>query len=134
MENFRREQTQKLEKRTRKITLPTFEKRGIQEAKLPLRRFTQYIKLAQNINLNEMTTDSELSPNYRDDLGHQINYILLFVSKHRRLVKHVKHDETNGHGQTKSFEYLKENITKKPCLGHYIARNENIITTDAGTK
>ena len=37
-------------KDTPKITLPTFEKRGIQEAKLWWRRFTQYIKMTQNID------------------------------------------------------------------------------------
>ena len=62
----------KTEKTHRKITLPTFEKRGIQEAKLWWRRYTQYIKMTQNIDLNEMTTDREILPNCRDDLEHGI--------------------------------------------------------------
>ena len=45
----------KTEKAHHKITLTTFEKRGIQEAKLWWRRFTQYIKMTQNIDLNTMT-------------------------------------------------------------------------------
>ena len=36
--------------------------------------------------------------------------------------------------QTKAFNKLKEGITKIPCLAHYNAQNENIITTDASTK
>ena len=35
---------------------------------------------------------------------------------------------------TKAFNKLKEDITKIPCLAHYNAQNENIITTDASTK
>ena len=50
----------KTEKTHQKITLPTFEKRGIQEAKLWWRRFTQNIKMTQNIDLNIMTTDREI--------------------------------------------------------------------------
>ena len=35
---------------------------------------------------------------------------------------------------TEAFNKLKEGITKIPCLAHYNAQNENIITTDASTK
>ena len=35
---------------------------------------------------------------------------------------------------TKTFNNLKECITKIPCLAHYNAQSENIITTDASTK
>ena len=35
---------------------------------------------------------------------------------------------------TKAFNNLKECITKIPCLAHYNAESENIITTDASTK
>ena len=35
---------------------------------------------------------------------------------------------------TKAFNKLKEGINKIPCLAHYNARNENVITTDASTK
>ena len=51
----------------------------------------------------------------------------------RRLLK--KQNEwiwTEEH--TKAFNNLKECITKIPCLAHYNARSENIITTDASTK
>ena len=54
-----------------KITLPTFDERGIQEAKLWWRRFTQYIKMTQKIDLHEMTTDREILPNQRDHLEHR---------------------------------------------------------------
>ena len=43
-----------------KITLPIFEKKTIQEAKLWWRRFTQYVKMTQKIDLNTMTTDKEI--------------------------------------------------------------------------
>ena len=51
----------------------------------------------------------------------------------RRLLK--KQNEwiwTEEH--TKAFNNLKECITKIPCLAHYNAQSENIITTDASTK
>ena len=35
---------------------------------------------------------------------------------------------------TETFKKLKGGITKIPCLAHYNAQNENIITTDANTK
>ena len=53
----------KTEKTNQKITLPRFEKRGIQEAKIWWRRFTQYINMTQNIDLNKMTTDREIYKN-----------------------------------------------------------------------
>ena len=62
----------KTKKTHQKSTLYTFEKRGIQEAKLWWRRLTLYNKMTQNIDLNEMTTDRELSQHYRDELEHRI--------------------------------------------------------------
>ena len=50
----------KNERTHEKITLPTFEKRGFQEAKLWWLRFTQYIKMTQNTDLNILTTDREI--------------------------------------------------------------------------
>ena len=78
---------------TLKITLPTFEKRGIQEAKLWWRRFTQYIKITQNIDLNIMTTDCEILQTYRDDLEHRIKDLFIWalgesaITKMTRTVK-----------------------------------------------
>ena len=34
---------------------------------------------------------------------------------------------------TKAFNKIKEGITKIPCLAHYNAQNDSIITTDAST-
>ena len=70
MEKHRDVGIQKKEKTLQKVNLPTFNKRGIQEAKQWLRRFTQYIKMAQNIDLNEMTTDRK-KLQYRDDIEHR---------------------------------------------------------------
>ena len=67
----------KTEETHQKITLPTFEKRGIQDAKLWSRRFSQYIKMTRNIDLNEMTTDREILQNYRDDLEHRIEDLFI---------------------------------------------------------
>ena len=49
----------KTEKTHQKITLPTFEKRGKQEAKLRGRQITQYIEMTQNIDLNVITTTAK---------------------------------------------------------------------------
>ena len=51
--------TTKNEKTHQMITLPTFENRGILEAKL-WSVDSQYIKMTQNIDLNIMTTDREI--------------------------------------------------------------------------
>ena len=69
----------KSEKSHQKITLPTFEKRGIQEAKVGWRRFTQYIKMTQNIDRNGMTTYLKKLQNYRDDLEHRIKDLFIWA-------------------------------------------------------
>ena len=69
----------KTETTRQKITLPSFETLGIQEAKLWWRRFTQCIKMTQNIDLNIMTTDSETLQNYRDDLEHRIKDLFIWA-------------------------------------------------------
>ena len=69
----------KTEKTHQKITLPTFEKRGIQEAKLWWRRFTLYFKMTQNIDPNIMTTDREILQNYGNDLEHRIKDIFIWA-------------------------------------------------------
>ena len=51
-----------------KITLPIFEKKTIQTAKHWWRRFIQYVKMTQFIDLNTITTDKETIEEYRDKL------------------------------------------------------------------
>ena len=62
-----------------KITLPIFEKRTIQEAKLWWRRFIQYVKMTQDIDLNTMTTDKEILADYRDELEIKIKDIFIWA-------------------------------------------------------
>ena len=50
------------------ITLPNFEKKTIQEAKLWWRGFIQYVEMTQDIDLNNVTTDKEMLPAFRDEL------------------------------------------------------------------
>ena len=50
-----------------------------QRSELWWRRFTQYIKMTQNIDLNEMTTDREILPNYGDDLEHRIKDLFIWA-------------------------------------------------------
>ena len=69
----------KIEMTHQKVTLPTFEKHVIQEAKLWWRRFTEYIKMTQNIDLNRMTTDREILENYREDLEHRIKDLFIWA-------------------------------------------------------
>ena len=69
----------KTAKTLQKITLPTFAKRGIQEAKLWWRGLTQNIKKTRNIDLNTMTTDSEIVENYRDDLEGRIKDLFIWA-------------------------------------------------------
>ena len=69
----------KTEKSHQKITIPTFEKRGIQEVKLWWRRFTQFIKISQKIDLNELKTDREIIQNYKDDLEHRIKDLFIWA-------------------------------------------------------
>ena len=60
-ENTAERATAKNEETHQKVTLPTFEKRG----KLGRRRFTQCIKMRQNIDLNVMTNNREILQEHR---------------------------------------------------------------------
>ena len=60
-----------------KITLPIFEKKTIQQAKVWWRRFTQYVKMTQKIDLNTMTTDKEILEEYREELEIKIKDIFI---------------------------------------------------------
>ena len=62
-----------------KITLPKFEKKTIQEAKLWWRQFTQYVKMTQKIDLNTMTTDKEILEEYREELEITIKDIFIWA-------------------------------------------------------
>ena len=73
--------TAKSEKTHRKKTLPTFAKRGIQEAKLWWRRFTQYIKMTQNIEINFITNDRENLQKHRNELEHRTYFSGHYASR-----------------------------------------------------
>ena len=85
----------KNEKSHQKITLTTFDKRGIQEAKLWRSRFTQYIKMTQNIDLNQMTTDREILEQYRNDLDIRIKDLIIWalgesaITEMTRIVRNI---------------------------------------------
>ena len=51
-----------------KITLPMFERKTIQEAKLWWRRFIQDVKMTHKIDSNRMTTDREIIEEHREEL------------------------------------------------------------------
>ena len=61
------------EQQHQKITLPIFEKKTVQEAKLWWRRFIQYVKMTQKIDLNRMTTNKEILEEYREELEIKMN-------------------------------------------------------------
>ena len=75
-----------------KLTLPTFEKRGIHEAEVWWGRFTQYIKMTQNIDLNKMTTDREILQNYRDDLEHRIKELFILALGESAITEMTRRD------------------------------------------
>ena len=62
-----------------KRTLPIFEKKTIQEAKLWWRRFIQYVKMTQKVDLNRMTTDKEITEEYREELKIKIKDIFIWA-------------------------------------------------------
>ena len=81
-----------------KITLPIFEKKTIQEAKLWWRRFIQYVKITQKIDLNRMTTDKEILEEYREELGIKIKDIFIWALGEEavtEMTKTVRDNEPN---------------------------------------
>ena len=42
-------------------------------------RFIQYVKMTQDIDLNNMTTDKEILPEYRDELEVKIKDIFIWA-------------------------------------------------------
>ena len=79
--------------------LPTpFEKRGIQEAKLWWRRFIQYIKMTQNIDLNRGTKDREKLEQYRAELEQRIEDLFIWAlgeSAITEMTRTVRDDKPN---------------------------------------
>ena len=69
----------KNEKTLRKIILSTFEKRCKEAAKLCRRRFKQYIKMTQNIDLNVMTNDRDILQEHRDELEYRIKDLFIWA-------------------------------------------------------
>ena len=55
-----------------KINIPQLDKSDSTSARLWWRRFTQYIKMTRDIDLNEMCTDKEILPQYRERLETEI--------------------------------------------------------------
>ena len=62
-------------KQHQKITLPIFEKKTIQEAKLWWRRFIQYVKLTHDIDQTIMTNDEAILAQFRKELETKIKDI-----------------------------------------------------------
>ena len=62
-----------------RIHIPTLEKHDYTSAKLWWRRFTQYIKMTRDLDLNEMTTDKEIKAEYRDLLNAEIKDIFVWA-------------------------------------------------------
>ena len=61
------QQTRTFERSSRqKITIPQLEKLDTTSAKLWWRRFTQYIKMTRDIDLNEMTNDKKILEEFRE--------------------------------------------------------------------
>ena len=54
-------------------------KKSIPEAKLWWRRFIQYVKMTQDIDLNNMTVDKEILPEVRDELEVKIKNIFIWA-------------------------------------------------------
>ena len=79
-------------------TLPIFEKKAIQEAKLWWRRFIQYVKMTQDINLNIMTTDKEILFEFREELEVKIKDIFTWAlgeAAVTEMTKTVKDNDPN---------------------------------------
>ena len=75
-----------------KITLPIFEKK-IQEAKLWWRRFIQYVKMTQKIDLNRITTDIEIIEEYREELEIKIKDIIIWALGEQSVTEMTKNSE-----------------------------------------
>ena len=104
---------------TQKITLPIFEK-TIQEAKLWWRRFIQYVKKTQDIDLTITTNDKELLAQYREELEIKIKDIFIWAL-----------DEAAVSEMTKSPRKWQKSFLPKLFLVffnftlHYLILNEN---------
>ena len=84
--NFSSEESGDKKGRTKthyEITLPIFERKTVQEAKLWWRRFIQYVKMARKIDLNIMTTDKEILEDYREELEMKIKRHFYLGSRRR---------------------------------------------------
>ena len=79
MEKPRNEEPQETRKNIRKSLYPPLKKGGIQEAKLWWRRFKQYIKMTQNIDLNIKTSDREILEQHRTEYEDWIKDLFIWA-------------------------------------------------------
>ena len=92
-----------------KITLPIFEKKTIQEAKLWWRRFIQYVKMTQKIDLNRMTSVKEILEEYREELEIKMKDLFIWA-----LGEEAVTEMTTSRERPKSAPYLRLKKIRKP--------------------
>ena len=64
---------------TQKLTIPTLEKQDYTNANMWWRKFVQYIKMTEDLDLPKMTNNKEILPQYRDQLEAEIKNIFLWA-------------------------------------------------------
>ena len=116
-----------------KITLPIFEKQTIQEAKLRWRRFIQYAKKTQYIDLNTMTTEKEVIAEHRDELEIKIKDVSIWAPGEAavtEMTKTVTDKDPNKTNRNQLFS-LENQTEQLKTSGHksYKQRKTVISTT-----
>ena len=64
---------------TQKLTIPTLEKQEYTNANMCWRKFVQYIKMTNYLDLSKMTNSKEILPQYSDQLETEIKDIFLWA-------------------------------------------------------
>ena len=77
------------------------------------RRFTQYIKMTQNIDLNIMTTNREILEQYRDELEQRINDLFIWAlgeSAITEMTRTVRDNDTNRKDENQLYTLFRQHF------------------------
>ena len=75
---------------TQKLTIPTLDKQDYTSANMWWRKFTQYIKMTNDLDLSTMTNSKEILPQYRDQLEAEIKDIFLWAIEQNAITEMTK--------------------------------------------
>ena len=106
---------------TQKLTIPTLEKQDCTSANMWWRKFVQYIKMTEDLDLSTMTNSKEILPQYRDQLEAEIKDIFLWAIGQNaitEMTKTVREREPSSLSLHKLYSLFRLHFTPERKVHH----------------